>query len=508
MGPTTVSPGPESSAGIAAGRARVSLRWRLTLWVVAIYTLIHWATSAVLWRYQSLMIERVFDEWLLERTEEIAALAAPLLPGMERDRFGRQVESSLQTVKDDRVVVELFRRDGTSAFGDGLAAFDSGNVPLAELLADGEPVRLRIAVRPDLTTEAAGSDLGKTEQESGLMRAVAVTMLGADLELYVLVVGSTDVLAQQQLALVSRFFLISALLGPGVALFGGWFIAGIAVAPIERLRRVASQFGPESLDRAFDLPVYNTEVQELRDQLEMARRRIREAFDTQGQLLSNVSHELKTPIAVILAEGQTLNLEGTPAEVRGFVDSALEEMQRLGRLVESFLMLARLSEGSGMIRHKRYAVNDLVMDAIEACALNAEQEGVRLSAELLEAEETMDASVNGEPELLRNMVENLVRNALRFTPGGGRVVVRADVVDDRAVVRVIDEGPGIPDDQIGRIFERFSQADNQSKGAHGHGLGLAIAQEIAVLHHGVIFAANREPRGCVFSVRLPLCMDL
>jgi signal transduction histidine kinase len=113
----------------------------------------------------------------------------------------------------------------------------------------------------------------------------------------------------------------------------------------------------------------------------------------------------------------------------------------------------------------------------------------------------------GEPDLLRNMLENLIRNALRFTPEDGRVVVRAEVRGDRAVVRVVDEGPGIPEDQLGRIFERFSQADNQSVGTKGHGLGLAIAQEIARLHGGEISVRNGERGGCVFSVHLPLEMQ-
>lgn len=488
-------------------RARVSLRVRLTLWVVAIYTLIHWAAGGVLWLYQSSTIDRVFDELLRERAEDIATLVAPLVPGMERERLQKQVEASQRMLHGEQIGVELFRRDGTSVFGDGWSVFDPADVPIGALLADGDPVSLRLAMR---TTDPAGDPAGRSAamfEDPSRSRVVAVSMLGADLELYVLVVGSTDGMAREQLAIVGRFFVISALAGPLVALVCGWFIAGIAVAPIDRLRRIASQFGPDSLDRAFDIPVYNTEVQKLRDELDLSRLRIREAFEAQGRLLSNVSHELKTPIAVILAEGQTMNLEGTPAEVRGFVDSTLEEMQRLGRLVESFLTLARLQDGPGLVRHKRYAVNDLVMDAVEACAMNAEHEGVRLSAELLEDEDTIDAGVAGEPDLLRNMIENLIRNALRFTPEGGRVLVRAEVRDDRAVVRVIDEGPGIPEDQIGLIFDRFSQADNQTKGTNGHGLGLAIAQEIARLHGGTISASNRVQGGCVFSVQIPLEMD-
>lgn len=485
-------------------RARVSLRVRLTLWVVAIYTLIHWAAGGVLWLYQSSTIDRVFDELLRERAEDIATLVAPLVPGMERERLEQQVEASQRMLRGERIGVEMFRRDGTSVFGDGWSVFDPEDVPIRALLAEGDPVSLRIPMRMTAPVDDDAVEAATMSEALQRSRAVGVSMLGADLELYVLVVGSTDGMAREQLAIVGQFFVISALAGPLVALVCGWFIAGIAVAPIDRLRRVASQFGPESLDRAFDIPVYNKEVQKLRDELDLSRQRIREAFEAQGRLLSNVSHELKTPIAVILAEGQTLSLEGTPTVVQEFVDSTLEEMKRLGSLVESFLTLARLQDGPGLAVKKRYAVNDLVMDAVETCAMLAKHQGVRLSAALLDLEDTIDARVVGEPDLLRNMLENLIRNALRFTPEGGRVVVGAEVRVDLAVLRVVDEGPGIPEEQLGRIFERFTQADNQSGRTKGHGLGLAIALEIARLHGGEISARNREWGGCVFSVQLPL----
>lgn len=486
------------------GRARVSLRVRLTMWVIAIYTVIHWSASAVLWLYQSATIERVFDQWLFERAEEVAALVAPMVPGMDRERLNLEVSRSLRTLRNERLGVEMFRRDGLSMLGSGQPLFDPSTIPIAGLIADGDTARLRIPMLESSWEEVEGEAERRLVYRWGSSRAVAMPMLGADLELYVLVVGSSDEMAREQAALVARFFLFSALAGPLMAIASGWFIAGIAVAPIERLRRIAMQFGPDSLDRSFDIPVYNKEVQELRDQLELSRRRIREAFEAQGRLLTNVSHELKTPIAVILAEGQILELEGARPEVRGFVGSTLEEMKRLGRLVESFLTLTRLQDGPGLVRRKRYAVNDLVMDSVEACAMYAEHRGVSLSAELLEDDRGIDASVVGEPELLRNMIENIVRNALRFTPEGRRVVARAELLADRAIVRVIDEGPGIPAEQIGRIFERFTQADNQARGSNGHGLGLAISQEIAVLHGGKIMARNRSGGGCEFWVYLPL----
>ena len=180
-------------------------------------------------------------------------------------------------------------------------------------------------------------------------------------------------------------------------------------------------------------------------------------------------------------------------------------MQRLGRLVESFLTLARVRYGHHEPRGKRYGVNDLAMDAVEHCAKMADLHGVVLAAELLEDDQALEASVSGDPELLRTMLDNLIRNAIRFTPPGKLVDVRMEIQGGWLHVRVVDQGPGIPCDKVGAVFDRFRQGSNQQNGrAGGHGLGLAIAQGIAELHGGRIGVSDGEGGGCVFEVRLPL----
>jgi signal transduction histidine kinase len=115
----------------------------------------------------------------------------------------------------------------------------------------------------------------------------------------------------------------------------------------------------------------------------------------------------------------------------------------------------------------------------------------------------MDTAVAGEPELLRTMLDNLVRNAIRFSPTDERVEVEASVVGDRVKIRVRDYGPGIPAAQLATIFDRFAQAPEEQRKGRGHGLGLAIALGIAELHGGSISAENCEDRGCTFVVELP-----
>lgn len=547
---------------------RVSLRLRLTLWVVAVYTMIQWATGGVFSMYQALSIRTMFDQRLAEEAESLVGAIAPVIPGIDRRSLDRIAADEVHRRQMDPIIIDVLGADGVSVVVGDRSPIDASKVPVAAVLGTLDevffdleaPVVGRRTLGPADATARAGNGLSAGtgpgtpagdrsgerapeadgpsgtpgtaggagpvggavdgavggavvgegaagefgEQAEYADRAVAMSMLGADLESYVLVVSRSDEHAEQQLALVRRIFLVSAIVGPLVAGLAGWFIAGIAVAPLERLRRMAKKFGPNSLDQTFEMPTANKEVAALTAQLEDARVRIREAFAAQERFLTNVSHELKTPIAVLMIEADTLRLDDAPEEVVSFVSSAREEMSKLGRLMESFLMLTRLHENRTVERGKRYVVNDLVMDAVDDCGAMAAQHGVRLSAELLSEESELEAEVSGDYQLLRTMLENLVRTALRFTPRGKRVTVGVQLIDGRARVTVSDEGAAIPCEEIDVIFDRFSESGMASKNGRGYGLGLAIAQGIAELHGGRIRAVNLDGGGCEFAAELPL----
>lgn len=259
---------------------------------------------------------------------------------------------------------------------------------------------------------------------------------------------------------------------------------------------------PEMLQRPEAIETNTNEVDELSREVRAARDRIRKAFESQERFLANVSHEIKTPIAVMLVESQTINLEGMPEEVSDFVESVQDEMKRLGKLVESFLTLTRLKDGHDRSSGKLVSVNEIVMDSVEHCSPMARQHGVRLIPHLLDDEDQVELCLSGEPELLVTMVDNLVRNAIRFSKTSDKVQLDIEFLDMEVVLIVRDEGPGIPEDQIDHIFDRFSQAGNERRG-RGHGLGLTIAQGIAELHGGSISARNTDP-GCEFRIRLPV----
>lgn len=233
-------------------------------------------------------------------------------------------------------------------------------------------------------------------------------------------------------------------------------------------------------------------------------------------LVANVSHELRTPISAlqVLLENLIDGVEPTDPQT---LETALAQTERLGRLVEQLLDLSRLEAGVAM-RREPFALGPVLDQATRECQLADPGVEVTWSAE------PADLHLVGDAERIHQVVKNLLDNAVRHSPAGGRVTVRATATGAGAghgpgagpptaggatrrglvVIEVVDEGPGIPPAEAERVFERFYRADRARSGAGGGtGLGLAIVRWIVDAHHGTIQATQAEPHGCRMVVELP-----
>ena len=298
---------------------------------------------------------------------------------------------------------------------------------------------------------------------------------------------------------------IATPIGLLVAAVAGWFIAGFAVRPLQRLSQIAARLRPDTLQEPIHIGSRASELTGLQSELDQMRQRLEAGYEAQERFVANVSHEIKTPIATVLTEAQTLP-KAVPLqpEVRQFIESTQDEMRRLGRLVESFLLLTRVRHGKPLQSTARaVSINEIVMDSVQHCWKMAEQYEVRLIPELA-AEDERDLKLHGDPDLLRTMVDNLIRNAIRFSPKNEAIPVLIKRSADEVCVCVRDRGPGISPELADKIFDRFSQAKSEEKLGRGSGLGLEIAQGIAELHGGRIVVTNLEGSGCEFCATLPL----
>lgn len=309
------------------------------------------------------------------------------------------------------------------------------------------------------------------------------------------------------------------------ALVGGvaaaWIIVGAAVEPLRRITESARDVAPERIEESrIAVPEVGTEVNAAKRELNRALDRIEAGYQAQERFISNVSHELKTPIAVVLTEARRLRrMERPQAELEEFIDDIAEQMAHLAKIVESFLTLARIDYEERLQKNEEFWFQDLLVEAVSRSTALALTHDVHVELQLTEEEfEFFDAPTWGDPELVSSAVENLIRNAIRFSTRGGLIqvsVTGAPAADGeeglegrpRAVIRVKDQGPGMPADILETVFQPFKQGEGER--SRGTGLGLAIAHKVTELHQGRIRAYNRDDgeTGCVVEITLPFLAE-
>jgi len=230
---------------------------------------------------------------------------------------------------------------------------------------------------------------------------------------------------------------------------------------------------------------------------------VRHLETVRRDFISNISHELRTPLASLKALVDTLRggaLEDPPAAQR-FLDRMETEIDALAQMVDELLELSRLESGQAAFQMQPVAVAEVIGPPVERLRPQAERAGLRLELDL----EPDLPPVLADAERVQRVVSNLVHNAIKFTPAGGRVRVSAafDADENEMVISVSDTGVGIPADDLPRIFERFYKADRSRQRGSGTGLGLAIARHIVQAHNGRIWVDSVEGQGSTFYFSLP-----
>jgi two-component system OmpR family sensor kinase len=226
-----------------------------------------------------------------------------------------------------------------------------------------------------------------------------------------------------------------------------------------------------------------------------------ESFQSINRFTADASHELRTPLTIIRGELETWLLDKSLSNnVRETIYSLVEETENLSKIVECLLSLSRLDAGSAQMERVRLNLADLVSTTTDQMAPLADEKHVTLTSRAHGLVE-----VEGDRVRLKQVVVNLLDNAIKYTPEGGRVTVGVNVSDRRAQLEISDTGPGISDRDLPHVFERFFRADRIRLGTiEGAGLGLSIVQSICTAHGGVVKAENHANGGCRFTVKLPL----
>ena len=275
----------------------------------------------------------------------------------------------------------------------------------------------------------------------------------------------------------------------------GWALSVGIVSPLRHMAQTVDRFGRGDLSaRVRD--DRKDEIGNLSQSFNSMAERIEILLTAERRLLQDVSHELRSPLARLSFAAELMrdspDVEGATALMR-------REIERLSQLVSTLVEVTSSEGDLNPHKSQRLLIADLVKDIVADCALEADARAVRLHTEI-----DHTPALEGDPELLRRAVENVVRNAVRFAPPNSCVSVRVKHHDGHVAVRIRDYGPGVPEEFLTRIFDPFFHVDESRNdmGAGGMGLGLSIARRAIQLHHGAITAQNAVP-GLQVTITVP-----
>jgi two-component system sensor histidine kinase CpxA len=272
-------------------------------------------------------------------------------------------------------------------------------------------------------------------------------------------------------------------------------LAALITRPVRRLRRAAQALA--SGDMAARVPERGQdEVAALARDFNVMADRIRDLLEAQRRLLRDVSHELRSPLARLRVG---LELARKNGDTSMFLARVEREADRLEGLVTDVLSLARLEAGQTQLRREQVRLDQLLEAIVQDAAFEAEAAGKHVEAEGLPPLE-----MDGDAVLLRAAIENVVRNAVRYTAPASAVTLALRSENDEAIVEIRDHGPGVPEAELGNLFQPFSRVgEARDRSSGGFGLGLAISRQAVEAHGGRIAASNMAGGGLCVSLRLP-----
>jgi heavy metal sensor kinase len=281
---------------------------------------------------------------------------------------------------------------------------------------------------------------------------------------------------------------------------GGYLLVGWALRPVDRISQTAEQFSVQDLDGRVPVVPSGDALERLTISLNHMLGRLRDSVQTSRRFLADASHELRTPLTVIRGELQEIvATESAEGDIRERIGSVLEEVARLEHLVSGLLVLSRLDAGEAQLEWADVDLGELAAGTAEQMRLMAEDRGIQLECSQLHS-----AVVQADRGRLKQVIVNLLDNAIRFTPRGGTVTLRTVPGESHHTLEVQDTGVGIPAPALPHIFDRFYRVDEaRSREDGGAGLGLSIVKSICSAHRAEIEVDSELGRGSRMRLKIP-----
>lgn len=486
----------------------LSIRARLAFWYTTAFGLLLFMVGVATYLVLVSITRRDADTFLTDTADAVGASLQLALTNVPRDHAADSLAggwAALRTIENHR-----FRDIGVAVFRATSAR--SGAPAITLLAVDSTSSATR------LFGGAAGWQLASTSAVRALadmdtdvvtlapFRERVVSMPVRTVRgIFVVAVSQSIESNERVLRRVRQIMLIGLPLSLLLATLGGYLLAAASLRPVDAMRAQAARITASNLHERLPVSRPSDELSRLSQTFNALLDRVEDAFAQRRRFTADASHELRTPVAIVIGESElALSVDRAPAEYRSALQVIHGEARRLALIVADLFLLARGDAAEQQLNPEPLFLEELVGDCVDAMSTIARAKGVAL-----EFSPVSEVPCTGDEAMLRRVITNLIDNAIKYTPAGGRVVAEAEPTPGGgALVHVSDSGPGIPPEHQARIFERFYRVQHTTNriglgDATGAGLGLPIAAWIANAHGGALRLVRSDAQGSVFELSLP-----
>jgi len=461
-----------------------SIRFRLIAWYAGLLTGVFLLLGTLMYLNLKHFLENDLGDSQARRASQIADTLLARVHETGEAYVAHEVKDLYEPEVNDRFI-RVTRSDGHVVYESGPPkdeSFDpTGIPPLAS--SSRKASRRKLRVPGDKTLLVA-----------------ALNYRTPDGTRYIIEVGSP---LDPVETMLDRLFLQLALglpIAVLVAICGGYLLVGRALAPVDHIAGKASQITQHNLSERLPVAYTADEIERLSLSLNHMIARLEDAFLNSKRFVADASHELRTPLTTLRVELENIVSDGhlTP-ELRETLGSVLEEVERLTEIVEGLFAISRLDAGEAQSEWVSFDLAELVTTTADQMGLLAEDKGITVSCDV-----KPHVMVEGDRARLKQVVVNLLDNAIKYTPPKGAIHLRVATANSHAVLEVSDNGIGIPADALPHVFDRFFRVDKaRTRDPGGAGLGLSIVKSICTAH-GATVETQSNRNGSVFRVTLPV----
>jgi len=471
-----------------------SVRVRLTLWYTAVLTLVLIALSTITYF--------IFWRSTLQRTDvNLAELSEAFLTTLDAETKDQSGPDSLRLAGQVAITEHRFRDHVFAIFDEaGNIVVSSQDVPPASATVPlSSPSFQRFLDASTRTDRLFGKVNGGRHGYRGFARHFSA--LG---KTYTLVILQSLHAQQEMLEEVTATFAWVIPIAILLASVGGYFLARKSLAPVVAMSSQAGRIGAANLHERLAVQNEKDELGHLAQSFNSLLDRLSQSFERQQRFMADASHELRTPVAILRGEAEVALSQQARSlqEYRESLEVLHQEAARLTHIVEDLFTLTRADAGQYPLQPRDFYLDELVGECVHSARTLALAKKISLNLE-----ESSESPIHADESLLRRMILNLLDNAIKYTPEGGRVTVTCKRVGDEYVVGITDTGGGIPAELQPRIFERFFRADKARSRAEndggGAGIGLSISRWIAEAHQGRLELTGSDSVGSTFTAYLP-----